>query len=383
MKKLRKENLLNAVVAPCKSTEELRRSAYNFYAEPYCVEDEKVAEELYNSLLDGYEEITDISDAIEAFEKLKIEPDMQVRRIFEYPGGIFALKEDIVWNKDYIEFTEVQWHALMNFEPGLFIKYEDLDVVANIANNWFANYKIKESKIMSLDDLGYAIVAGKVEPEDYPNICEERGWLCCSDYEYYDDTDIAVDLFIERGERLTFVDTDAFIVAENRRSLKYKDYWVSICEDSQYYYIDFQTGTGEAMYPKSSFTLEQALSDQYHLDEEQVYSDDDRERAEEEIARKVLARYNCEGADLYLYYDGDGGFSKIEIPANRANLQMFADYFCQHEEEFASNIKVSDFDLDDEDDREEFADIVRDSIREYATEVAGDYDYMWGTIEED
>lgn len=249
MKELTKEDLLNAV------------ATYN--ADPYCVEDEKVAEELYNSILDGYEEITDISDAIEAFEKLEIEPDMQVRRIFKYSGGIFALKEDIVWNKDYIEFTEVQWHALMNFEPGLFIKYEDLDVVANIANNWFENYKIKESKIMSLDDLGYAIVAGKVEPEDYPNICEERGWLCCIDYEYYNDTDIAVDLFVERGERLTFVDTDAFIVSENRRSLKYKDYWVSICEDSQYYYIDFQTGAGEAMYPKESFSLEQALEEKY------------------------------------------------------------------------------------------------------------------------
>ena len=42
-------------------------------------------------------------------------------------------------------------------------------------------------------------------------------------------------------------------------------YNVSIHEDEKYWYIDFNTGLGEGMYPKEDFTLEQAIDDQDHI----------------------------------------------------------------------------------------------------------------------
>ena len=371
MKELTKEDLLNAV------------ATYN--ADPYCVENEEMAEELYNDIRGNYEEIKDLSEAIDAAEKLDIKPYMQVRRIYEFDGGYFALDSDICLNHaETLAFSKKQWSALQKIEPDIdLIQYDDLVIIANIANRWFASYKIKNWQINTLVDLGSAIVADKIEVDEIESLCEAKGWIYCDDREQTIDGDIAIDLIPKRGEILKMVDIDRFVIVENKREIKYNDDWVNVSEDWQNYYIEFQDGDSEGTYPKDSFTLRQALDTQLYFKKEDFYSDDDREKAEEEIAQKVLERYDCLGADLYLYYDGDGGFSNIEISTTKDNMKKFADYFNKHEEEFASNIKVSDFNLDDEDDREEFADIVRESIREYATEVAGDYDYMWGTIEED
>ena len=47
-----------------------------------------------------------------------------------------------------------------------------------------------------------------------------------------------------------------------------KTYNVSIHEDKDYWYIDFNTGLGEGMYPKADFTLEEAIGDQDHIFDE-------------------------------------------------------------------------------------------------------------------
>lgn len=52
-------------------------------------------------------------------------------------------------------------------------------------------------------------------------------------------------------------------------TINYRGYEVNVREDEQYYYIDFQTGLGEGIYPKADFTLEKALDDQYHIFDEQ------------------------------------------------------------------------------------------------------------------
>ena len=44
-----------------------------------------------------------------------------------------------------------------------------------------------------------------------------------------------------------------------------RTYNVSISEDEKYWYIDFNTGLGEGMYPKEDCTLEQAIDDQDHI----------------------------------------------------------------------------------------------------------------------
>ena len=253
---MKEKDLLNAV------------ATYN--ADPYCVETEEMAKELYNDICGNYEEITDPSGAIDAAEKLDIKPYMQVRHIYEFKGGYFALNDDIYLEHiEPLAFSEKQWDALKKIEPDIFyIERDDLPIIANIANKWFASYKIDNLQIASLKDLGNAIIAGKIDREAVADICRDRiGWIKCEKPDY-DDSDIAIDLIRRpRGERLQLTD-DGFEVVENSREIKYKGYWMTISEDSQYYYIKVIDGAEEKMYSNEEFTLEQALEFQLHLDDE-------------------------------------------------------------------------------------------------------------------
>lgn len=47
-----------------------------------------------------------------------------------------------------------------------------------------------------------------------------------------------------------------------------RTYNISIHEDKKYWYVNFNTGLGEGMYPKADFTLEEAIGDQDHIFEE-------------------------------------------------------------------------------------------------------------------
>lgn len=47
-----------------------------------------------------------------------------------------------------------------------------------------------------------------------------------------------------------------------------RTYNVSIREDEENYYIDFNTGLGEGIYPKADWTLEKAIEDQDHIYDE-------------------------------------------------------------------------------------------------------------------
>ena len=48
----------------------------------------------------------------------------------------------------------------------------------------------------------------------------------------------------------------------------YNGFEVEVREDSENYYVDFGTGAGEGIYPKSDWTLEAAMGDQLKLDQE-------------------------------------------------------------------------------------------------------------------
>lgn len=52
------------------------------------------------------------------------------------------------------------------------------------------------------------------------------------------------------------------------RQIEYEGYNVTVSEDSSFYYIDFNSGAGEAMYEKADWTLDDALKDQLNLDKE-------------------------------------------------------------------------------------------------------------------
>lgn len=47
--------------------------------------------------------------------------------------------------------------------------------------------------------------------------------------------------------------------------ISYAGYQVLVREDKENWYVDFQTGLGEGIYPKDSFSLEQALKDQMNI----------------------------------------------------------------------------------------------------------------------
>lgn len=52
------------------------------------------------------------------------------------------------------------------------------------------------------------------------------------------------------------------------KQIEYEGYNVTVSEDSSFYYIDFNSGSGEAMYEKADWTLDDALKDQLNLDKE-------------------------------------------------------------------------------------------------------------------
>ena len=48
----------------------------------------------------------------------------------------------------------------------------------------------------------------------------------------------------------------------------YNGFEVEVREDSENYYVNFGTGAGEGIYPKSDWSLEAAMGDQLKLDQE-------------------------------------------------------------------------------------------------------------------
>lgn len=52
------------------------------------------------------------------------------------------------------------------------------------------------------------------------------------------------------------------------KDINYNGYIVTVKEDEENYYINFNTGLGEAIYPKSDWTLEKALYDQEYVFDE-------------------------------------------------------------------------------------------------------------------
>lgn len=49
------------------------------------------------------------------------------------------------------------------------------------------------------------------------------------------------------------------------QNINYEGYNVTVKEDDNNYYIDFNTGLGEGIYPKEDWTLGNALYDQAHV----------------------------------------------------------------------------------------------------------------------
>lgn len=125
------------------------------------------------------------------------------------------------------------------------------------------------------------IVTAKNTPEQSRRMCvnsisilEENGYsleqnvggswrLMRDDVLIYDDP-ACEDLNEDEATAAAFF-TEYFNEYVKSYSMDYENYHVNITEDSEYYHIDFRTGSGEAHYPKSDWTLKEALKDQAEM----------------------------------------------------------------------------------------------------------------------
>lgn len=128
---------------------------------------------------------------------------------------------------------------------------------------------MKKEDIKSLDDLKVFLTAYEKEnPEDdmcelIRNICHENGWIYTADSDFidYDDED-----FVTDGKQiLSLVSIGWQIFENNGLSLNYNGIDITIREDINNIYVDFNTGLGEGIYPKADWTLNRAIKDQENL----------------------------------------------------------------------------------------------------------------------
>ncbi len=127
---------------------------------------------------------------------------------------------------------------------------------------------MKINEINTLDDL--KVFLGdwcKKNPEDdctelIRSICKKNDWVYTidSDITYDDMLDWATD-----GDYILSF-TDRWQLFKNEgQDIDYKGRNITIREDGDYYYVDFNTGLGEGSYPKEDWTLEKAIEDQANI----------------------------------------------------------------------------------------------------------------------
>lgn len=128
---------------------------------------------------------------------------------------------------------------------------------------------MKKEDIITLDDLKVFLTAYQEEnPEDdccelVRGICKENGWIYTADSEgiSYDDEDYVTD-----GEHiLSFVSTGWQIFENNGQGINHNGINIAVREDGENFYVNFNTGLGEVIYPKTDWTLEKAIKDQENI----------------------------------------------------------------------------------------------------------------------
>lgn len=128
---------------------------------------------------------------------------------------------------------------------------------------------MKKEDIKSLDDLKVFLTAYEKEnPEDdccelLRKICKDKGWIYTADSNVidYDDED-----FVTDGKKiLSLVSIGWQIFENNGQSIKHNGNDITVREDSENIYVDFNTGLGEGIYPKADWTLKKAIKDQENI----------------------------------------------------------------------------------------------------------------------
>lgn len=128
---------------------------------------------------------------------------------------------------------------------------------------------MKESDIKTLEDLKEFLTEYCEEnPEDdccelVRDICEKHGWIYTSDSEgiNYDDEDYATD-----GEHIVSYVSHGWAIFDNDgQDVEYNGREITVREDGENWYVNFNMGLGERVYPKADWTLEKAINDQENI----------------------------------------------------------------------------------------------------------------------
>ena len=117
---------------------------------------------------------------------------------------------------------------------------------------------MKKEDINTLDDLKVFLTAYQEEnPEDdccelVRDICKENGWIYTDDSSIgYDEEDFATD-----GEHILSLTSNGFEVFLNDgQDINYNGTDITVREDDESFYVNFNTGLGEGIYPKEGHTL--------------------------------------------------------------------------------------------------------------------------------
>ena len=127
---------------------------------------------------------------------------------------------------------------------------------------------MKKEDINTLDDLKVFLTAYQEEnPEDdccefVREICKENGWISTDDSSIgYDDEDFATD-----GEHILSLTSNGFEVLPNDgQCISHNGTDITVREDGENFYVDFNPGLGEGIYPKEDWTLDKAIDDQENI----------------------------------------------------------------------------------------------------------------------
>lgn len=128
---------------------------------------------------------------------------------------------------------------------------------------------MKKEDIKTLDDLKDFLTSyQEANTEDdccdlIRNICKEHGWIYTADSEsiIYDDED-----FVTDGEQILSLVSSGWQIFNNEgQDLNHDGYIITVREDSKNFYVNFNTGLGEGIYPKEDWTLTNAIKDQENL----------------------------------------------------------------------------------------------------------------------
>ena len=135
---------------------------------------------------------------------------------------------------------------------------------------------MESENIITLDDLREFLTS---YCEEYPDddccelirdICDKTGWIYTADSEdiSYDYEDYATD-----GEHILSYTSVGWELFENDgQDIEHNGREITVREDGENWYVNFNTGLGEGIYHKDAWTLNKAINEQANIYKNKINS---------------------------------------------------------------------------------------------------------------